>query len=123
MAERRRPSVLVIDRDASSVDALRALLELDGFDVTAVTSSRRALDLLDVRRFDAVVTDLDMPRSRSLEIIAAAQRETPVFVVTAGATGPPPRELAVRHVFDKPLDYDALATALREVTSQPETKA
>jgi DNA-binding NtrC family response regulator len=110
--------VLVVDDDPASVDALRTLLELDGFDVTAIDSSRLAVELLDARPFDVVVTDLEMPGVSGLEVIRRARAvrpETSVFVVT-GCADPSVTFAALAHgacrVFDKPLDYAALAHAM-----------
>jgi DNA-binding NtrC family response regulator len=110
--------VLVVDDDPSSVVALRMLLELDGFDVTAVDSSRLALDLIDTQPFHAVVTDLEMPGVSGLEVIRharAAHPETSVFVVTGCAEASATfaaLALGACRVFDKPLDYEALSRAL-----------
>jgi len=113
--------VLVVDDDLSSVIALRALLELDGFDATAVDSPQLALELLGTRPFDAVVTDLEMPGVSGLEVIrvaCAGRHNSSVFVVT-GCTEFSARSAALeggaRRIFDKPLDYEVLAHELNSL--------
>lgn len=110
--------VLVVDDDVGAATGLRKLLELDGYDAVATESPRVALQKLDSERFDAVITDLEMPGVHGLEIVRAAQRATagmPVFVMT-GYFGTPVCEVALREgarrIFGKPIEYDALAAEL-----------
>jgi signal transduction histidine kinase/ActR/RegA family two-component response regulator len=54
-------SILVVDDDQDACEALRNLLGSLGADVTAVTSARGALSLMDRLRPDAVISDIGMP--------------------------------------------------------------
>ncbi len=115
--------ILLVDDDRAAVDALRTLLELDGYQVIALTSGAEALTALHDQRFDALITDLEMPRVHGLDIVRAAhQKGLPTLVVTAhaGLVGSA-LALGARRVFGKPLPYDdfaeELAQALRQGTS------
>lgn len=110
--------VLVVDDDFSAVTGLRKLLELDGYEVWATESPRRALERLASESFDAVVTDLEMPGVHGVEIIRAAQRARPgmpVLVMT-GYFGTPICDTALeegaRRIFGKPIEYDILLDEL-----------
>jgi CheY-like chemotaxis protein len=115
--------ILVIDDDPAAVSGLRTLLELDGYEVVGVDSPALGLQLLDDERFDAVITDLEMPVIGGLEIVRHARRESthmPIFVITGYAGSPAALAAAAvgaSRVFHKPLDYDALATELGESMS------
>ena len=61
--------VLVVDDDPGTVRGMRTLLEMDGFDTFATTSSADALEALGRERFDFVITDLEMPRVHGVEIV------------------------------------------------------
>lgn len=115
--------VLVVDDDVGAASGLRKLLELDGYEVVATESPRLALEKLESERFDAVITDLEMPGVHGLEIVRAAQRVLagmPVFVMT-GYFGTPVCEAALREgarrIFGKPIDYDALVDELARSVS------
>jgi two-component system, chemotaxis family, sensor kinase CheA len=81
----RRPAqaprrVLLVDDAPFFRDMLTPVLKAAGFAVTSIGSAREALALMrDGRRFDAVVTDLDMPGMSGFDL-AAALREDPRMV-------------------------------------------
>ncbi|RVU42421.1 PAS domain S-box protein [Lujinxingia sediminis] len=64
----RRPSVLVIDDELAIVEVVARLLKQD-FDVFLATSAEEALErLLDGERFEAIISDLMMPRMSGMEL-------------------------------------------------------
>ncbi len=111
-------TLLVIDDDRTAMRGLSQLLEMDGYEVTGLTASEEALPIIEGRRFDAVVTDLEMPRVHGLEIIRAVRAkwaDVPVVVVTAYVNSPASRNalaLGANAVLSKPLRYEALLEAL-----------
>ena len=54
-------SVLVIEDEPSVQAFLRAALERGGFDVTVTASGAEGLSLLQVREFDAIISDMRTP--------------------------------------------------------------
>ena len=66
----RRPSVLVIDDELAIVEVVARLLKQE-FDVFLATSAEEALErLLDGERYDAIISDLMMPRMNGMELYA-----------------------------------------------------
>jgi CheY-like chemotaxis protein len=106
---------LVVDDEPNTVSALRQLLQDDGHEVDAFTSSHEALRALAHGSFDAVLTDFEMPRVRGDVVVRTARVHHPtacVFASTAKA-----RTAAIEgacHVFEKPLDYRWVTSAIAE---------
>jgi CheY-like chemotaxis protein len=117
--------VLLVDDDASLVEALRQLLEQHGFLLVTAGDGHEALEVLD-RLAPAcpaiVVTDLVMPRLSGWELVKrlrATDRlaEIPICVLTASDPEPPGATCILR----KPVRIRALVELLRkycEVTEQ-----
>lgn len=106
---------LVVDNEATTVSALKALLKGDGHDVHAVTSGQEAIDALRRDAFDAVLSDLQMPHVAGHVVVRVAREHHPgacIFVSTAHPAPPALDEAC--HVFDKPLDYEGLVRTVAE---------
>jgi len=83
--------VLVVDDDASVARVLAATLRQLGFAARSVASAEEALVALDREPFDAMVTDLRMPKMDGLELLREVQRRelgVPVVVITAHGSIP-----------------------------------
>jgi CheY-like chemotaxis protein/DNA-binding transcriptional ArsR family regulator len=81
--------LLVVDDDAVFREELAELLRDDRHEVTASPSVPKALEELARNEFDAVLTDLKMPRQGGLDLlreVRARYPSTPVVVVTGFAT-------------------------------------
>ncbi|MEO5359814.1 MAG: NAD(P)H-dependent oxidoreductase subunit E [Nitrospirota bacterium] len=62
-------NVLVVDDDEVIIKSCDAVLSGEGFKVTGATSSKDAMNLIDDRVFDLVITDLIMPTIDGFELI------------------------------------------------------
>jgi len=81
--------LLVVDDDAVFREELSELLRDDRHEVTASPSVPKALEELASAEFDAVLTDLKMPRQGGLDLLREVRAHyptTPVIVVTGFAT-------------------------------------
>jgi len=81
----RRRSLLIVDDDASVADGLAFLVTGEGYDVEIAADANAAAQVLDRRRFDAVLTDLSMPGGgrRWLARLRATRPHMTVVVITA----------------------------------------
>lgn len=108
--------LLVIDDDRAAVDALRLLLEMDGYQVAAFSSPVAALAELRKDHIDLVITDLEMPDVHGLELVRAARSVgKPVLVVTAYSGSPAAAaasQLGALDVLAKPVEYEHLLAAV-----------
>lgn len=77
--------VLAIDDKQEDLDTIKEILELSGFEVTALKNGSEALGLLP-DKFDAVLTDILMPGASGYELIKDVRKKTegkmPVLFVT-----------------------------------------
>jgi DNA-binding NtrC family response regulator len=107
---------LVVDDDAVTVRAMTRLLRIDGHEVSPFTEGAHAIDAMARDPFDAVLTDLDMPEVDGHAIVRAARRHAPeacVIVSTGRRAGALPLlEAGACVVHDKPVDYEAIISAI-----------
>ncbi len=81
--------VLIVDDEKSMRDLLTITLEKAGHDVTAADGGEAAIEAIRKETFDAIVTDLRMPRVDGMQVLRAARDlspETAVIVITAVAS-------------------------------------
>ncbi len=71
-------TVLVIDDSATVRKFVSVSLEMQGFDVSVACDGMDALEQLPKRKFDLVITDLNMPNMDGFEFIRAL-RENPEY--------------------------------------------
>ena len=78
--------VLIADDEESIRHVLTVLLQERGYEVRAVADGEEALRELSTRDYDALVTDVRMPKMNGLELVRAAQAaspETTIIVMSA----------------------------------------
>ena len=98
--ERLQPRVLVVDDSRLAREASVRLLSATGYQSVAAEADWEAWEILNERRFDAVVAALEMPCLDGLQLIARIRREVtlrglPIIVLSsrarkARATAPSP---------------------------------
>jgi two-component system response regulator GlrR len=81
-------TILLLDDDTAFSDAVRKVLEKEGYAVIDAACLSRARELFeaDPRRFDLVLCDLSLPGETGLSllpIVQAARPNLPVVVITA----------------------------------------
>ncbi len=77
--------VLIVDDEQDKCELMQALLERQGIEVRAVTSTSKALELVVQEDFDVVVTDVNMEEMSGLELterMLGARPDLVVVVVT-----------------------------------------
>ena len=101
--------ILVVEDEVDSREALRDLLELEGYQVRTATNGREALDALAAGGDEIcmVLLDLFMPVMDGWQVIEQLRTdgrlaETQILITTSAAYQAPPG----LRVFEKPLDLD-----------------
>ncbi|HEV8672368.1 MAG TPA: ATP-binding protein [Candidatus Limnocylindria bacterium] len=110
--------VLVVDDEQSVATTIKAILELDGSEVTAVTSGTDALAQLREHEFDVVLTDLRLDDLDGIEILRETQKLWPdtVAIMLTGYASLESAVAALRSgAYDyliKPSDVDELRATI-----------
>ncbi|HTE55581.1 MAG TPA: response regulator [Kofleriaceae bacterium] len=113
--------VLIVDDSPAVREAMTRLLERAGYQVDAAPTGLAAWRMLGRARYDALVTDLQMPEMGGVELIERLRADPvlaylPVVVVSSRASASARtrvRSLGVIEVLAKPVNADALLAALR----------
>ncbi len=85
------PTALLVDDEPRVTIILDGELSDAGFEVTALNSSVEAIELLQKKQFDLVITDLSMPEKSGLDVLKAARdsehnSDIGAIVITAHAS-------------------------------------
>jgi DNA-binding NtrC family response regulator len=124
MSEIEGARLLVVDDDAAVVDYLCESLEERGYSAVGVTSAREALQRVKDEDFDLVISDVEMPELRGVDLLEALLEAKPnqlVLLITAYGSV----ELAVAAVragacdfLSKPFKIEALLHAIERAFSE-----
>ncbi len=114
-------TILIVDDEYLIADILGFALEDEGYLVEKASNGRKALEALQDRRVELVITDYMMPVLNGEELVRAIREELqlsnlPVILMSGaqasqGRTSP---ELFAA-VFDKPFDMDRMIATVREL--------
>jgi len=123
MAPPRPETILLIDDEPSIVRGLTRLLHRDGYTVETADNGRRALALLQERRYDVIVCDLQMPDLDGPAFYARLTQQYPalrqrVIFLTGNSRGVASRtflEQSGRPWLRKPSPIAALRRAIQDV--------
>src|ERR1700694_1039475 len=115
--------ILVVDDQPSIRLTLESGLSLSGFRVSCARNGTEAILAANIKKFDAVISDIYMPDGDGLEMVQKLRRVTPslpIILMTAQGSV----ELAVRAVEEgatdfiaKPFEVSAVASLLRRYLS------
>jgi two-component system response regulator HydG len=116
----RTPTVLVVDDEASIVEALEKVLTKEGLIVRTAASGQQALEILRAQPVQVMITDLRMPGMTGDDLLKAAKALTPeveVIMMTAYGTIENAVEAMKLGAYDfiaKPLKRAAIVAAVRK---------
>ena len=117
--------ILVIDDDQAILNYLNIFLLQDGtFDVTTLSNSTKAYDLIKTGTYDLLLLDMDMPEVTGLDILKRIHEEG-INIETIVLTGVEDVSLAVAAMklgaleyLTKPVDNDRLLTLMHTTLEQ-----
>jgi len=79
--------ILLIDDELDIRDSVAAVLERDGFEVTAAENATDGLQALSDQEFDAILTDIIMPDFDGVEAIKRIRKSNPTVKIIAISGG------------------------------------
>lgn len=118
------PEILVVDDDPTAQLLAQHFLLSSGYQVTTADDGIDALLMLGQRRFDLIISDVNMPNLdgfKLLEFVNQKALNTPVIIIT-GSTGPEEEirgfELGAADYIRKPLSKEALLFRVRKALGE-----
>lgn len=112
-------SVLVVDDDKSMRDFFCIFLKQEGYKIQCADSGKNALELLERKEFDLVITDIKMPGVNGVDVLKKVNLlnlNSPVIMVTAYASNETAQEAINQGVYDyitKPFNIDEMRIIIR----------
>ena len=117
--------VLVVDDEVVVLTVLRELLRRSGYRVTTAASAEEAIDLMQKRSFDLVLTDKNLPGASGLEVLRVARSLDPppaVVMITAYSSydsAVTALDIGAQDYIEKPIrDVEALRFRIRRALSR-----
>lgn len=98
------PSILVVDDELLIRDLLYDFFHDQGWDITVAENGKKALDIMQEKQFDVVLTDLRMPSMDGMELTSQVQQDYPDIPVVI-MTGYPSVDSAVAALRIRVADY------------------
>jgi EAL domain-containing protein (putative c-di-GMP-specific phosphodiesterase class I) len=118
-----RARILVVDDEEALARALGRMLTLAGYDVATAPDGMRAVDLLAGAPFDAIVSDIDMPRMNGIQFLKNVRQrdaEVPVILMTGnpdiGSAVDAVAHGALQYII-KPVDLENLRKVIARAVS------
>jgi signal transduction histidine kinase len=99
-----QPKVLVVDDEESVVVTIKAILQLDGYEVATTTSGAKARAMVREVEYDLVLTDLRLEDGDGLDVLKAVRESYPE-TVTIMLTGYASLESAIQALRAGAYDY------------------
>jgi CheY-like chemotaxis protein len=119
-------SILIIEDHDDAREALRALLELEGHHVAAAATGPRGLEMATQHPPEVALVDIGLPEVDGYEVarrLRGLGARCPYLIALTGYGQPDDVKRARDAGFDahllKPVDPDALASALRRISAGP----
>jgi len=125
----KKVRILVVDDEPSVVDALKIILNDNGFDTVGAANPRYAIELAARHKVDAAIIDLRLPEMSGLVALAAVRERCPdvVAVLITAHDTPQMRADAIASGFSavlpKPFSPSALLDVVRGALSLRRSRA
>ena len=116
--------ILLVDDDIELLKALTKVLEKAHYEVVPHSDARGAMEYINStkKRFDLVVTDVDMPRLNGMDLRARLLEERPgikVIVMSGSDMSEILRQNVNLPFLPKPFDGDALLARVKVILGDP----
>lgn len=117
-------TILIVDDNADAREMLKLILSDEGVSVITAADGQQALDLIDHRPPDLIVTDLQMPNIDGIQMITRIRARpelgaVPIIVMSAFRSGPTQgaMDAGANRSIPKPIGVDAFLSLVRQLLS------
>jgi two-component system sensor histidine kinase RpfC len=126
--DRRGVRILVADDNGTNRTIITKILEHGGHKIELADDGERALDMLELKHFDLIILDMNMPQMGGLDVLRIHRAtsgyfsHTPVIILTANATVEARQECedaGVDAYLTKPVDAITLLDTIARLTATP----
>jgi CheY-like chemotaxis protein len=112
--------ILVVEDHGDTLQTLSHLLSHFGHEISMADGARSALEFVESKQFDVVLSDIGLPDGSGYDVIAHAKRKQPVKgVALTGFYGDEDLRRSKEAGFDfhltKPVDFHELRTVLGQI--------
>ena len=120
--------ILVVDDESVIREGLSRILEAGGFAVETAKNGHAAIELLQQKEFDLIITDLKMPGMNGFEVLSAVkvlQPEAAVIMITGFATVETAVEAMKSGAADylvKPFSFNELLARIQAIARRGRTQ-
>lgn len=119
------PRIIVVDDERVNLRVIETVLTTNQYEITSVLSAAEALELLDEREWDLIITDVMMPEMSGYELTRKVRErfslsELPVLLVTARSTSEDIKTgfaAGANDYIAKPIDAVELRSRVKALTS------
>ncbi len=116
--------ILIVDDDREFRDHLREILNGEGYQIDTASSSREALERIELQEHDVILLDVMMPRMSGIQLLTEIRKKRPktkVVIITAFATVENAVDAIKKGASDylsKPFKIPELLTTIRRVLEE-----
>lgn len=123
MKEPKSVSILVVDDEEATCWGLCRLLGRDGYETDSAPNGLKALEKINRKEYDVVITDMKMPALNGLDLIEAIRDRYHGRIILMTAFGTAETfyralDSGVHEYINKPIDYAYLLELIREITEK-----
>jgi len=116
--------ILIVDDEQSIRDTLREILEYEGYEIEEASDGDKAISLIKKFNYDAVLSDIKMPKLDGIEVLEKAKSiapELPFIMISGHGTMETAIEATKKGAFDfinKPPDLNKLLITVRNAVDK-----
>jgi DNA-binding NtrC family response regulator len=117
-------SILIVDDEERQREIYRDILQDEGYSADTAPSGETALRLIGQRRYDLVITDLNLTGMNGIQLLSAILQADPTVAVVV-ITGYPSIQTAIEATkkgvytyLEKPVDRDKLLGVVKDITGR-----
>lgn len=116
--------ILIVDDEEIILTGIKAIIEKHNFLVDVAANGLKGIELLSLKAYDVLVTDIIMPEMDGLELIRYAKQRCPNIRIIAMSGGgrisdedhlKKAKELGCDFIIEKPFPTNELISAIKEI--------